>query len=78
MHPSRHSREPMILLLIFCSFSFSSVVCYVCFSADGRYLATGCNRTTQIFDVQNDGEGLVRNTFYETAPNSISRKCYFR
>ena len=41
-------------------------------------LATGCNRMTQIFDVQNDGEGLVRNTFYETAPNSISRKCYFR
>ena len=32
----------------------------------------------RFFDVQNDGEGLVRNTFYETAPNSISRKCYFR
>ena len=30
----------------------SSVVCCVQFSADGRYLATGCNRTTQIFDVQ--------------------------
>ena len=32
--------------------SFYSVVCCVQFSADGRYLATGCNRTTQIFDVQ--------------------------
>src|SRR5882757_9464089 len=32
--------------------SSSSVVCCVRFSADGRYLATGCNRTTQIYDVQ--------------------------
>ncbi|KAF9442429.1 WD40 repeat-like protein [Macrolepiota fuliginosa MF-IS2] len=29
-----------------------SVVCCVRFSADGRYLATGCNRTTQIYDVR--------------------------
>lgn len=28
-----------------------SVVCSVQFSGDGRYLATGCNRTTQIYDV---------------------------
>ena len=51
-------REPKILLsLIFYPFfSFSSVVCCVCFSADGRYLATGCNRTTQIFDVQTGGK----------------------
>jgi general transcriptional corepressor TUP1 len=29
-----------------------SVVCCVRFSADGRYLATGCNRTAQIYDVK--------------------------
>ncbi|KAK9368441.1 WD40-repeat-containing domain protein [Lipomyces kononenkoae] len=30
-----------------------SVVCCVRFSADGKYVATGCNRSAQIFDVQN-------------------------
>ncbi|KAL1642104.1 general transcription repressor [Diplodia intermedia] len=29
-----------------------SVVCCVRFSADGRFVATGCNRSAQIFDVQ--------------------------
>ena len=29
-----------------------SVVCCVRFSADGRYVATGCNRSAQIFDVE--------------------------
>lgn len=28
-----------------------SVVCCVRFSRDGKYLATGCNRSAQIFDV---------------------------
>jgi glucose repression regulatory protein TUP1 len=28
-----------------------SVVCCVNFSADGRYLAAGCNRATYIYDV---------------------------
>lgn len=32
-----------------------SVVCCVRFSADGRYVATGCNRSAQIFDVR-DGK----------------------
>ncbi|KAF8973418.1 proteinral transcription repressor [Entomortierella lignicola] len=34
------------------SMDHSSVVCSVRFSADGKYLATGCNRSVQIFDVQ--------------------------
>jgi general transcriptional corepressor TUP1 len=34
-----------------------SVVCCVRFSADGKYVATGCNRSAQIFDVQT-GEKL--------------------
>lgn len=34
-----------------------SVVCCVRFSADGKYVATGCNRSAQIFDV-NTGEKL--------------------
>ncbi|KAF9010267.1 chromatin associated protein, partial [Cyathus striatus] len=32
------------------TFQHESVVCCVQFSPDGRYLATGCNRTAQIFD----------------------------
>ena len=32
------------------SFAHTSVVCCVQLSQDGRYLATGCNRTAQIFD----------------------------
>ncbi|KAK9478157.1 chromatin-silencing transcriptional regulator TUP1 [Lipomyces japonicus] len=30
----------------------NSVVCCVRFSADGKYVATGCNRSAQIYDVQ--------------------------
>jgi len=29
-----------------------SVVCCVRFSADGKFLATGCNRTAQIYDTK--------------------------
>ena len=29
-----------------------SVVCCVRFSADGKFLATGCNRTAQIYDAK--------------------------
>lgn len=29
-----------------------SVVCCVRFSSDGKYLATGCNRTAQIYDTK--------------------------
>jgi len=34
------------------TFIHATVVCCVQFSADGRFVATGCNRTAQIFDVQ--------------------------
>ncbi|KAG0658800.1 general transcription repressor [Monosporozyma unispora] len=33
------------------SFDHSSVVCCVRFSNDGQFLATGCNRTTQVYNV---------------------------
>lgn len=33
-------------------FSVFSVVCCVRFSADGKYLATGCNQTAQIYDTK--------------------------
>ena len=34
------------------TFMHESVVCCVRFSLDGKYIATGCNRSAQIFDVQ--------------------------
>ncbi|KAK9763006.1 general transcription repressor [Basidiobolus ranarum] len=36
-----------------------SVVCCVRFSNDGKYLATGCNRSAQIYDVQNGNKICV-------------------
>lgn len=41
------------------SLDHSSVVCCVRFSSDGRYVATGCNRTAQIFDVR-DGTPIAK------------------
>ncbi len=41
------------------SLDHSSVVCCVRFSKDGRLLATGCNKTTQVFDVAT-GELVAR------------------
>lgn len=40
------------LLLGFSFADLDSVVCCVKFSNDGKYLATGCNRTAQIYDVK--------------------------
>lgn len=34
------------------NFDHNSVVCCVKFSADSKLLATGCNRSAHIFDVQ--------------------------
>jgi glucose repression regulatory protein TUP1 len=36
-----------------------SVVCCVRFSADGKYLATGCNRTAQIYDTKTGAKTCV-------------------
>ncbi|KIL55288.1 hypothetical protein M378DRAFT_18069 [Amanita muscaria Koide BX008] len=36
-----------------------SVVCGVRFSSDGKYLATGCNRTAQIYDTKTDAKTCV-------------------
>ncbi|KDR80404.1 hypothetical protein GALMADRAFT_136894 [Galerina marginata CBS 339.88] len=48
------------------TFNHATVVCCVQFSADGRYLATGCNRTAQIFDVHTGQKVCVVED--ETAP----------
>jgi glucose repression regulatory protein TUP1 len=54
VHTLMHER---LVWLLFSSFSalkpsFDSVVCCVRFSSDGKYLATGCNRTAQIYDTK--------------------------
>ncbi|KIM37228.1 hypothetical protein M413DRAFT_77348, partial [Hebeloma cylindrosporum] len=49
-------------------FVHATVVCCVQFSADGRYVATGCNRTAQIFDVQTGQKVCVLED--ETAPKA--------
>lgn len=39
------------------------MVCCVKFSADGKFLATGCNRTAQIYDVK-DGRKVWYVVFH--------------
>lgn len=41
------------------TFEHSSVVCCVRFSADGKFIATGCNRWAQIFDVKTGAKVLA-------------------
>lgn len=38
------------------TFEHPSVVCCVRFSADGKYIATGCNKSAQIYDVKTGGK----------------------
>lgn len=48
-----NDRAPRILDVdLVHSLEHNSVVCCVRFSSDGRFVATGCNRIAQIFDVQ--------------------------
>lgn len=44
-----------------------SVVCCVKFSQDGKWLATGCNKTVQIFDTKTGVKSCVLQD--ETSPN---------
>ncbi|EPZ31075.1 WD40 repeat-like protein [Rozella allomycis CSF55] len=41
-----------------------SVVCCVKFSDDAKFLATGCNKTTQIFDVETEDENAGEGDLY--------------
>ncbi|KAI5116548.1 hypothetical protein M0805_001289 [Coniferiporia weirii] len=51
-----------------------SVVCCVRFSADGKFLATGCNRTAQIYDTKTGAKTSILND--ETA--SLTGDLYIR
>ena len=55
-----------------------SVVCCVRFSHDGRYVATGCNRSAQIFDVQSGQEvcHLRDNTTNQDGDLYIRSVCF--
>lgn len=64
----------------------SSVVCCVKFSADGRYLAAGCNRITYIYEVstareictledttvQRDGDLYIRSVCFSPDGNYLA------
>lgn len=51
------------------SLDHSSVVCCVRFSNDGKFLATGCNKTTQVFGVET-GELVARLSDDNTATDN--------
>lgn len=51
------------------SFDHTSVVCCVGFSKDGKFLATGCNKLTQVFSVET-GDLVARLSDESTAANS--------
>ncbi|KAF9528664.1 chromatin associated protein [Crepidotus variabilis] len=55
-----------------------SVVCCVKFSADGKYLATGCNRTAQIYDAKTGKKTciLVDETVSEAGDLYIRSVCF--
>jgi hypothetical protein len=49
------------------TFQHTSVVCCVSFSKDGRYLATGCDNTCQIFDVASGKVLCISEYSYPTS-----------
>jgi glucose repression regulatory protein TUP1 len=53
--------------------SYSSVVCCVRFSSDGKFLATGCNRTAQIYDTKTGVKTWCVHAFffYNSAANVV-------
>ncbi|ATY58716.1 transcriptional repressor TUP1 [Cordyceps militaris] len=57
------------------SLTHESVVCCVRFSHDGKYIATGCNRSAQIFDVQT-GEKIL--TLEDHGAQDMTADLYIR
>ncbi|CAK9837126.1 transcriptional corepressor Tup12 [Schizosaccharomyces pombe] len=46
------NKEPPISVQLLHTLEHTSVICYVRFSADGKFLATGCNRAAMVFNVE--------------------------
>lgn len=52
VHNPRFPGGKSLEISVLHQFNHESVVCSVRFSKDGRYLATGCNRSAQIFEMK--------------------------
>ncbi|WBW71218.1 transcriptional corepressor Tup12 [Schizosaccharomyces osmophilus] len=52
MSTLRKDKQSPISVRLLHTLEHTSVICYVRFSADGKYLATGCNRAAMVFSVE--------------------------
>ncbi|KAF8492122.1 chromatin associated protein, partial [Gautieria morchelliformis] len=75
---SRHVPQPRLDVNLLHTLEHESVVCCVRFSADGKYLATGCNRSAQIYDTKTGAKTcvLVDNAMAKLGDLYIRSLCF--